>query len=54
MNDLELFKQKLTDVLSDEYSYSKQHQDYAGMSLIEDVFRKMNLDQSVLNFINKD
>lgn len=55
MNDeLEQFKKKLIDTLSDEYSYSHTHNDYASMSTIEDIFRKMDLDKSVLDFIKGD
>lgn len=52
MSDIEEYKQKLTDYLSDEYSYSKQYNDFNCMVLIEEIFLKMELDRSVLEFIN--
>ena len=54
MSDLEIFKQQLIDVLADEYSYSKHYNDLTSMSTIEDVFHKLSLDKSVLEYINKD
>ena len=52
MGTVEDYKQKLTDHLADEYSYSKHYGDFACMQLIEDLFLKMELDKSVLNLIN--
>jgi len=52
MGSVEDYKQKLTDHLADEYSYSKHYGDFACMQLIEDLFLKMELDLSVLNLIN--
>lgn len=54
MNDLQEYKQKLTDLLSDEYSFSKQYNDLSCMSLIEDIFKKLDLDFKVIEFINKE
>lgn len=54
MNDLQEYKQKLTDLLSDEYSFSKQYNDSSCMSLIEDIFKKLDLDFKVIEFINKE
>lgn len=52
--DLKEYKEKLVDHLSDEYSFSKQHGDFAKMSLIEDIFKKMDLDFSAIDFINSN
>lgn len=52
MSDIEEYKQKLTDYLSDEYSYSKQYNDFACMVLIEEIFLKMELDKAVIDSIN--
>lgn len=52
MIEISEYKQKLTDYLSDEYSYSKQHNDFNCMVLIEEVFLKMDLDNSAIEFIN--
>lgn len=52
--NLEEYKKELVDYLSDEYSFSKQHGDVASMSLIEDIFKKMDLDFSAIDFINSN
>lgn len=48
MNDFELFKEKLIDFLSDEYSYAKEYKERDKMELIEDIFSNMGLDASAI------
>ncbi|WFD61263.1 hypothetical protein [Acinetobacter phage XC1] len=51
--ELNEFKQKLTDVLSDEFSFAQHHGDETVMRLIEEVFKRMDLETDSLDYIKQ-
>ncbi|UQS93297.1 hypothetical protein Scipio_00068 [Acinetobacter phage Scipio] len=51
--ELSEFKQKLTDMLSDEFSFAHHHGDETVMRLIEEVFKRMDLETDSLNYIKQ-
>lgn len=52
--ELNEFKQKLIDMLSDEFSFAHHHGDETVMSLIEEVFKRMNLETDSLDYIKQN
>lgn len=51
--ELNEFKQKLTDMLSDEFSFAHHHGDETVMRLIEEVFKRMDLETDSLDYIKQ-
>ncbi|UYL86039.1 hypothetical protein [Acinetobacter phage vB_AbaM_BP10] len=51
--ELNEFKQKLIDMLSDEFSFAHHHGDETVMHLIEEVFKRMDLETDSLDYIKQ-
>lgn len=51
--ELDEFKQKLIDVLSDEFSFYHHYGDETAMDLIEEIFKRMNLETDCLDYIKQ-